>query len=407
LNLDVGPLLRTLRRQPGVMALFVLEIAAGVATISSLLISGSWYLQLSSRSSGVDEQNLILVSTYSTGRGPGGNDADLEAGIYSQQTADRDRIRALPEVQGVTQLSTCVLDDRWSYPVLFSSLRSDGTRRAQKVGWGVYADPEFPAVLGLPLVAGAVPGPDGRAPGTVILTRSLAEHLFGSAAGAVGATLSSHPDETLTVVGVVENVRMRAPFMPAGQSVAFHLGVPPLDHEVRLIVRARSGQREAALAALRAAFAPAATRRFVQVRSFDSSDSIHHRVGNGLFKLLASFGVMLGIVVLLGALAATSFLVAQRTRQIGIRRALGATRADIVGYFLLESILATTLGSALGVVGAAVLYRMMRRVFADSTFDLRLIGLTLLLLWVASILATLIPALRAARVSPGVANRSL
>jgi putative ABC transport system permease protein len=109
----------------------------------------------------------------------------------------------------------------------------------------------------------------------------------------------------------------------------------------------------------------------------------------------------------MGALAATSFLVAQRTRQIGVRRALGATRADIVGYFLLESVLATTIGSLVGVLGAAVLYRVMRRVFTGITFDPRLIGASLLLLWTAAILATLIPALRAARVSPSVASRSL
>jgi putative ABC transport system permease protein len=109
----------------------------------------------------------------------------------------------------------------------------------------------------------------------------------------------------------------------------------------------------------------------------------------------------------MGALASTWFLVAQRTRQIGIRRALGATRADIVAYFLLESTLTTAVGSALGVIGAFVLYLMMRKVFSPLSFDLRLMGVTVVLLSMASILATLIPALRAARIPPGVASRSL
>ncbi|HEX2660901.1 MAG TPA: hypothetical protein VHU40_21615, partial [Polyangia bacterium] len=152
MQLDVGPLLRTLRRQPGVLALFVLEIAAGVSTISALLLSGSWYLHISQRPSGVDEENLILVSTYETGRGPAGGDP--EAAILAQQQSDRARIRALPEVAGLTQLSTCVLDDRWSYPALYTSRRPDGTRLAEEVGWGVHADDQVATVLHAPFLAG-------------------------------------------------------------------------------------------------------------------------------------------------------------------------------------------------------------------------------------------------------------
>jgi len=406
MNLEVGPLLRTLRRQPGVLTLFVLEIAAGVATISSLLISGSWYLHVARRPSGLDEENLIMISTYSTGHRPAGHGGDLETAVLAEQASDRERTRATADVEAVTQLSTCVLDDRWSYPSLFSSLRADGTRLAEEVGWGIRADAGLGPALRVRFVAGAAPA-GGAASTDVILTRTFAEGLFGSAAHAIGGAVVSGADEKLKVVGVIEDVRMRMPFMPNGANVVFLLGPAPLDHEARLIVRARPGRRDALVAALRAAFAPDATRRFVHVRTFDSTDSIHYRVGSGLFQLLGMFGAMLGIVVLLGALAATSFLVAQRTRQIGIRRALGATRADIIGYFLLESALATTVGSMVGVAGAVVLYRMMRRVFMDLALDFRLIGLSLALLWVASILATLVPALRAARVSPSVSSRSL
>ncbi|HEY8926822.1 MAG TPA: FtsX-like permease family protein, partial [Polyangia bacterium] len=209
------------------------------------------------------------------------------------------------------------------------------------------------------------------------------------------------------VLGVIEDVRMRMPFMPNGRTVVFLFTPPPFDHEARLLVRARPGRRAEVLARAQAAFASEAATRFVQVRAFDSTNSLHHRVGSGLLRMLRVFGVMLGVVVLMGALASTWFLVAQRTRQIGIRRALGATRSDIVAYFLLEGALTTALGAALGVIGAFTLYLMMRRVFSDISFDLGLIGATLLLLSVASILATLIPSLRAARVPPGVASRSL
>jgi putative ABC transport system permease protein len=418
-RLDLGPLLRTLRRQPMVFALVVLEIAAGVATISSLLMAGRWYGRTAERPSGLDEENLVLVSTYTPGAvGPGRDEAAVaavERSVRAQQEADRRLLRSLPDVEAVAPVTITVLDDRWCYPTLFTgftgSFGSDpqvGPRSipsGRGMGWTVYSDEELLAAMRLPILNGTAPGP-GRRSGALI-TRTFAEQIFGGVGRAPGSTIASEQSRPMTILGVVEDVRMRMPFMPNGRTVAFVFTPAPFDHEARLLVRARPGRREAVLARAEAAFAPDAATRFVQVRAFDSMNSLHHRIGSGLLRMLGVFGVMLGVVVLMGALASTWFLVAQRTRQIGVRRALGATRADIVAYFLLESTVTIALGSALGVIGAFTLYLMMRKVFSEISFDLGLIGATLALLSLASILATLIPALRAARVPPGVASRSL
>jgi len=439
-RLDLGPLLRTLRRQPMVFALVVLEIAAGVATISALLMAGRWYGRTADRPSGLDEENLILVSTYTPGAVGAGRDqgdvagvadvaavagvAAVERSVRAQQEADRRLLRAIPDVEAVAPVTITVLDDRWCYPTLFTGFtgvagappHQAGPRSTpspspsrREMGWTVYSDGDLLATMHLPVIAGTAagtaPGPDR--PGGALVTRTFAEQIFGGVARAPGSTIASEQSGPTTILGVVEDVRMRMPFMPNGRSVAFVFAPAPFDHEARLLVRARPGRRAAVLARAQDAFAPDAATRFVQVRAFDSTDSLQHRIGSGLLRMLGVFGVMLGVVVLMGALASTWFLVAQRTRQIGVRRALGATRADIVAYFLLESTLTTALGSALGVIGAFTLYLMMRKVFSEISFDLGLIGATLLLLSVASILATLIPALRAARVPPGVASRSL
>lgn len=418
MHLDVGPLVRTLRRQPAVLALVVLEIAAGVATISTLLISGSWYGHVAMHQSGLDEARLILFSTYSTGEPAEGEEAEgekadgekIERAIRDVQANDRQRVLALEGVEAVAGVTTSVLDERWSFPSLFVSYDAQGARRADHVGWGVFTDEGLVSTMGLRFVAGVAPTSvetAGMGPPVTVLTRALAERLFATSASAIARTVTSEQYGAVTVVGVVEDVLMRMPFLPRGESVAFVFGNAPFDHEVRLLVRAAPGRRDDVLERLRAAFAPDATRRFVETRAFDSAESLHHRVGGGLLRLLGFFGLLLGLVVLLGALAATSFLVAQRTRQIGIRRALGATKADIVGYFLVESLLATTLGSLLGVAGSIVLYRMMKPLFPQISFDLRLLSAALGVLWLASILATLIPALRAARIPPSVASRSL
>ena len=130
-------------------------------------------------------------------------------------------------------------------------------------------------------------------------------------------------------------------------------------------------------------------------------------MGHGLAALLSIFGALVGVIAQLGALAATSFLVAQRRRQIGIRRALGATKADIVAYFLVESGFTMLAGSLLGLGGTVLLFLMMRPFFQGLAVDVGAIAAGLVLFWSATIAATLVPALSAARVPPSVASRSL
>ena len=115
----------------------------------------------------------------------------------------------------------------------------------------------------------------------------------------------------------------------------------------------------------------------------------------------------MGVIAQLGALAATSFLVAQRTRQIGVRRALGATKADIVGYFVVENAFMMLAGSLVGLLGTTLLFYVMLRFFPGLAVDVGAIAAGVVLFWSATLAATLVPALRAARVPPSVASRSL
>ena len=407
MTFELGPVLRALRRHPGIWVLVVMELAAGVTSISALLLGGGWFGHIGQASSHLDEENLVSLAMYSPHAGEG---AAADGEMRRRLASDRARVRALPHVVGVTAVSTNVLDDRWNFPAAFTVEGAPSVPEA--VGWDVYTDDGWADTLALPFLAGGPPAPVTPGdvtdrPVTAVLTRSLAVALFGDAQAAVGRRISSQLHGPVSIVGVVRDARMRIPFMPRSEAVAFLFGGAPLNEDVRLIARAEPGHRDEVVVAARAAFATDAATRFVDVRRFDSRRSTHHRVGAGLDGFLSVFGGMLGLVVLVGALATTSFLVAQRTRTIGVRRALGASRADIVAYFLLESALATSAGTLLGVGGAVFLYPIMQRVFQGIAFEGRQVLLALAVLWVASLLATLIPALRAARVPPSVASRSL
>jgi ABC-type antimicrobial peptide transport system permease subunit len=116
----------------------------------------------------------------------------------------------------------------------------------------------------------------------------------------------------------------------------------------------------------------------------------------GLALLLASFGIY----------AVIAYFVEQRTREIGIRVALGATRGDIVKLVIWQALTMSMAGVTCGVVGALMLTRAMRSLlFAVSPSDPLSFAATVALLIGVALLASYFPAIRAAKVDPIVALR--
>lgn len=126
-----------------------------------------------------------------------------------------------------------------------------------------------------------------------------------------------------------------------------------------------------------------------------------------MVRLLSLVIVVLVFVTGLGIMGLTSFSVAERTRQIGTRRALGAGRADILRHFLVENWITTTIGIAGGIALAVGLNRTLLSQMDAPTMTPGLLAIGALLLWAAGLLATLWPAVRGARVMPAEATRNI
>jgi len=122
--------------------------------------------------------------------------------------------------------------------------------------------------------------------------------------------------------------------------------------------------------------------------------------------MLVGVCVLLLVVTAVGIVGLTSFWVAQRRRQIGIRRAIGATRGDILRYFQTENFLIASLGIVLGMALAYGLNRLLMAHYELARLPGYYLPVGALVLWVLGQLAVLGPALRAARVPPVVATRS-
>jgi putative ABC transport system permease protein len=123
--------------------------------------------------------------------------------------------------------------------------------------------------------------------------------------------------------------------------------------------------------------------------------------------ILGVVAILVLAVTVVGIVGLAAFNVASRTRQLGTRRAIGARRFHIVRYFLIENWLTTTTGVVLGCILALAFGLLLSQSLQTPRLPLYYLAGGVLLLWIVGLLAVLVPALRAAGVSPAVATRTI
>jgi putative ABC transport system permease protein len=126
-----------------------------------------------------------------------------------------------------------------------------------------------------------------------------------------------------------------------------------------------------------------------------------------MIKLLVFIVSLLTAITSLGIVGLASFSVARRTKQIGTRRALGASRPAILRYFMLENFLISSVGVISGAIMAVGLNMWMVQAFDLTPITWYIIPAAMLALWVVGQFAVYGPARRASRVSPAIATRAV
>ena len=251
---------------------------------------------------------------------------------------------------------------------------------------------------------------DQPVPPVVILTHALADKLFPDTS-AVGKQIYIDPRKPTTVVGVV--ARMETPWVGQSWGNTQSMLLPYLwvNNQVNYVLRVRSGQMASVMKAVPKALLTTNRMRVIPVKSgvqpFSRIRADAYAGDRGMAILMGVISLVLLAITGAGIVGLTSFWVGQRRKQIGVRRALGATRGDILTYFLTENFLIAFTGVLLGVLLAVGLNAWMMQHFEMQRLSLLylLIGVVvLLLLGQAAVLA---PALRASRVPPVVATRTV
>ncbi len=266
--------------------------------------------------------------------------------------------------------------------------------------------PDYHRVLGVPLVRGRLfESTDRDGTPNVILINEKASTMHFSGADPLGRVVRFSGRDR-TIVGVVGDVRDGGPeagiepqvYMPMAQNFQ-----PTGD----LVVRTSGDPREA-LPAIQAVLLDIMPT--VPVRNIQTMDDVfaqhtaRRRLNMLLIGLFGVLGLVISAVGIYGVLAAT---VSQRTREIGVRMALGATRSNVIGMVLAKTGALVAIGLAIGGVGAWYLSATAEAfLFGVEPTDARAFAVALATLLLAALAASIIPARRATSVDPVVALRS-
>ncbi|HET9623958.1 MAG TPA: FtsX-like permease family protein [Kofleriaceae bacterium] len=397
-----------LRRHRTTAALIILEIALTCAIVCNAVFLIHSRLARIGLSSGLAEDELIRVQLT-------GSDKLADP----KETARRDlaALAALPGVRSAASVNML--------PFSSATWWSDGSVErddpATKFSAAMYMGSEnLLETLGVQLVAGRgfthdeyvdyESMLDDELPArAVIITRSAAERLLPGK-NPLGQRLYVSGKTPKTVVGVIdrlatsnEGIAMTEP----SYAMIFPIHAPKIAGHL-YVLRVDPARRAAVLGAIDAAIAGVDPNRSVSSRQpYREIRDEFFRGDRALALLLTGVSIALLAVTGFGIVGLASFWVQQRTRQIGIRRALGATRGDIVRYFQLENFVLATAGIALGVALAFAINLWLMRHYPIARLPLAFVPVSAGLLWLLGQLAVLGPALRAAAIPPAIATRSV
>ena len=143
------------------------------------------------------------------------------------------------------------------------------------------------------------------------------------------------------------------------------------------------------------------------VRSYEEQKQRTYGGDIAMITLMSTVIAILTAVTGLGIVGLAWFSVTQRRKQIGTRRALGATRFDIVRYFMVENWIITSIGIAIGIAGALTLNWFLDTEYNTGRVPLWYLPAGMIALWLLGQLAVLLPARRAASIPPALATRSV
>ena len=403
--MEFGPIFRALLNNRTRFWLILVEVALTLAIVVNCTSIFLEKRQSFLAPTGMDTDNILAITTEPFGE----NFADEEF-VESVGEADLRQLRSHPSIIDAT-------------PTHFFPLSGSGSSIGRKaagseidtVSVGYFmVDEHGIDTLGTNLIEGRnfnssdiELSSDDDAPQNIIITKAVADRVFPDG-NVIGSRLSNQDNEhTGTIIGVIDSMSNSWPRSGMGGQTMLLPGKDRDNREMNYLVRAEPGAIDSLYTELDELLVSLENDRIVTVRTLSEIKLRYFRRTLMAMKIWAAVVVLMIIVTSLGIVGLTSFSVTQRIREIGTRRALGATRAAILRYFLLENWLITTIGLTIGTILTILLNYILAQYAEAPKIDWLLMAGGATVLWAAGLLAALIPALRATTVAPEIATRTV
>lgn len=404
--MEIRPILSALMRSKVSMILIGLQVALTLAIVCNALFIIVQRAHLMNRPSGMNESDTFVFGSngFSEGFEP-----------YSVMQSDLALLRGLPGVvDATTTNSTPLSGGGWSTGISLAPKQKTPTADTTLY----FVDAHGLNTFDTHLIAGRNFKPEEITqmdqglriqPSVVIVTKALADKLFPDG-NAIGKSIYMDEDPpTSTIVGVID--KLQEPWV-SSKDIENTLLVPgyiPYGKFSRYLVRTEPGRRDDLMKEAEQKVGAANTGRIVgKMRSMEQIRHEAYAGDRAMMIILSAVIFCLLTITALGIVGMASFWVAQRTKQIGTRRALGASRGAILRYFLTENFLITTGGL---ILGGVLTYGLSLWLLANTDGAHLLpwyyVPMGFVCLWVLGQIAVLGPATRASRVAPAVATRSV
>jgi putative ABC transport system permease protein len=406
--MEFRPILSAMRRNKVGAILIAVQMAVTLAILCNGLFIIEQRVALSKRPSGADEPNVFVVANQWVG-----NPTDLAPRLK----ADLAALRSVPGVVDAFASNSFPLSEGGST----EGVKLNADQKESTAPAALYMGDEHAiASLGLKLIAGRnfnsdevvdkLGYTDLATPNAVIITKVLAEKLYPDGSALGKSIYAQFQKKQVPIIGIVD--KLQVPWVSAGgwgskfndnSMLEPFLFATPYSY---YIVRSQPGQINAVMKAVEKKLIDVNRGRVLQKTiSLTAAREEVYKDDRGLALILGVVCIALLAVTAFGIVGLTSYWVAQRRRQIGIRRALGATRNAIVQYFQTENLMIAGAGALIGVALAVSLNLWMVTAFSMERLHVSyaLIGAIVVLLLGQA--AVLWPALKAAAIPPALATR--
>ena len=343
---------------------------------------------------------------------------DSDSKMVTFYTALLERIKSLPGVEAATLGANVPFDDNdWdsNFHIVGTPKPAPGSEPAAEMN---LVTPDYFRVLQMPLLRGRgfEPGDVAGRPGVIVVDETfVARYLNGKEP--IGAQIDdvwtdAKEPPPLTIVGVVARTRNEAPgelnIEKRNLSQIYICQLQNASRENSLLVRVKSGDPLDLVPAIKRELSELDPRQAVS-DVFTMETNIAKTLGTRrmMMSLLSAFAALALSLAAIGLYGVMALTVTQRTRELGIRLALGANRGDVLRLVLGQGAVLVAVGLLLGLIGSLMAGRVLLSVlYGVGPVDLFALGVAMLSLGLVALIACWLPAMQAARVDPVVALRA-